>query len=84
MCNESFEDLHSWSCDVNGNFWDCIWDFCEIIGDKGERLVEHSDQMPGAAFFPDARDIVPCAKSQQKATAGGGFQLLPVLSCSSL
>ena len=36
-------------------FWDLVWDFCGVIGDKGARLLADGDQMPGAKFFPDAQ-----------------------------
>jgi len=51
----SYADLHRWSVDRRGEFWDLLWDFCGVIGDKGERLLVDGDRMPGAAFFPDAR-----------------------------
>jgi acetoacetyl-CoA synthetase len=36
-------------------FWSALWDFCDVRGDKGERILENGDAMPGARFFPDAR-----------------------------
>ena len=50
----SYEELHAWSCDSMDEFWDCIWEFCGIVGEKGDRLVVDGDRMPGARFFPDA------------------------------
>ncbi|MEM8649225.1 MAG: acetoacetate--CoA ligase [Pseudomonadota bacterium] len=52
---ESYEDLHAWSCEEGGQFWDVLWDFCDIVGDKGERVVSEEEKMPGANYFPDAR-----------------------------
>ena len=51
----SYDDLHRWSIDDREAFWDLVWDFCGIVGDKGERVLVDGDRMPGAAFFPDAR-----------------------------
>ncbi|MDQ0314661.1 acetoacetate--CoA ligase [Amorphus orientalis] len=52
---ETFADLHAWSvADLEG-FWSAIWDYCGVIGDKGERVLADGDKMPGAKFFPDAR-----------------------------
>ena len=48
------DDLHQWSIEDRGDFWSAVWDFCEVVGDKGQRLVENGDAMPGARFFPDA------------------------------
>ena len=36
-------------------FWDLVWDFGGVIGDKGARVLVDPDKMPGAKFFPDAR-----------------------------
>jgi len=47
--------LHAWSIGDRGAFWDLVWDFCDVIGDKGASLVADEDQMPGARFFPEAR-----------------------------
>jgi acetoacetyl-CoA synthetase len=46
--------LHDWSTEHRGDFWSAVWDFCGVVGEKGERLVENPDAMPGARFFPDA------------------------------
>jgi acetoacetyl-CoA synthetase len=46
--------LHQWSIDQREDFWDLVWDFAGIVGDKGERAIEHAGAMPGARFFPDA------------------------------
>ena len=45
--------LHQWSVDHREAFWDEIWEFCSVIGEKGARILI-DDAMPGAKFFPDA------------------------------
>jgi acetoacetyl-CoA synthetase len=50
----TYRDLHAWSITQRDAFWDLIWDFGGVIGDKGNRLVVEPDRMPGAKFFPDA------------------------------
>ncbi len=50
-----YEALHAWSCEPGGEFWDAVWDYCGIVGEKGSRIVAHEEQMPGAAYFPDAK-----------------------------
>lgn len=50
-----YNALHEWSCQSGGKFWDRLWDFAGIIGEKGERIVVDEDKMPGAQYFPDAR-----------------------------
>ncbi len=44
-----------WSVDDRDAFWDLVWDFCGVIGEKGGRVLADGDRMPGAKFFPDAR-----------------------------
>jgi acetoacetyl-CoA synthetase len=51
----SYAELHRWSVDDREDFWNLLWDFCGVVGDKGERVLVDGDKMPGAAFFPDAR-----------------------------
>jgi acetoacetyl-CoA synthetase len=50
-----YEDLYRFSIDRAPEFWDLVWDFCGIRGDKGERTVADFNLMPGARFFPDAQ-----------------------------
>ena len=51
----SYRDLHAWSVKHPDLFWDLLWDFGGVIGEKGARLAVDLDAMPGAKFFPDAR-----------------------------
>jgi acetoacetyl-CoA synthetase len=50
-----YSDLHRWSVDDREAFWNLVWDFCGIVGDKGGRVLADGDRMPGAAFFPAAK-----------------------------
>ena len=50
----SYAALHRWSVDDREAFWNLVWDFCGVVGDKGERVLADGDKMPGAAFFPGA------------------------------
>ncbi len=47
--------LHDWSVQNIATFWNEIWDFGGVIGEKGEAVLEQGELMPGARFFPDAR-----------------------------
>ncbi|MBS3648443.1 acetoacetate--CoA ligase [Pseudaminobacter sp. 19-2017] len=51
----SYADLHRWSIEDREAFWSLLWDFCEVRGEKGARVLVDGDRMPGASFFPDAR-----------------------------
>ncbi|MBC7102142.1 MAG: acetoacetate--CoA ligase [Parvibaculum sp.] len=50
-----YDALHAWSVASPDLFWDAIWDFTGVIGEKGQRVLVDAGKMPGAAFFPDAR-----------------------------
>jgi len=52
---DSYADLHRWSIEYRGAFWSLLWDFCGVIGERGERALIDGDRMPGASFFPDAK-----------------------------
>jgi len=49
-----YHRLWQWSVQAKGVFWSSLWDWHDVIGDKGTRLLINEDQMPGASFFPDA------------------------------
>jgi acetoacetyl-CoA synthetase len=51
----SYAQLHRWSIDEREAFWSLVWDFCGVVGHKGEAVLADGDKMPGASFFPDAR-----------------------------
>ena len=51
-----FDSLYDWSVTELETFWDAVWDFSGIVGDKGSDVIlKDGDKMPGAAFFPDAK-----------------------------
>jgi acetoacetyl-CoA synthetase len=52
---KTYRELHAWSVAYRAEFWDLVWDFAQVVGEKGARLLIDGDRMPGARFFPDAR-----------------------------
>ena len=48
--------LYDWSIRAPAQFWESVWDFAGVVGDKGAApyLID-ADRMPGARWFPDAR-----------------------------
>ena len=51
-----YEDLHRYSVNAPAEFWSSLWDFSQVIGEKGEPpYLADADQMPGARFFPNAQ-----------------------------
>ena len=53
---KDYQSLWRWSVDEKEVFWDILWDFCGVIGDKGDRVFDDNDgQMFGSKFFPEGR-----------------------------
>ena len=48
------QDLWRWSVEHPGDFWRAVWDFAEVVGDPGERLVEEAEKFWDWRFLPDA------------------------------
>ncbi len=55
MAGADYQTLWQWSIDKPGAFWSAVWDFCGVIGDKGNAVLKDAGSMPGASFFPDAK-----------------------------
>jgi len=47
--------LHRWSVEDRAGFWTLIWDFCNVIGERGETALVDKGHMREAKFFPEAR-----------------------------
>ena len=47
--------LHRWSVEDRASFWTLIWDFCEVIGERGGKALVDQGHMRAAKFFPEAR-----------------------------
>src|SRR5215207_9958897 len=52
---DDYDSLHAWSVEDPGAFWDLVWDFCDVIGEKGFRRMAEATAMRETRFFPDAR-----------------------------
>ena len=50
-----YASLHRWSVDQMPAFWNAVWEFSSVMGEKGEPVARDVDRMPGARFFPEAR-----------------------------
>ena len=47
--------LHDWSTTECADFWRALWDFCEVIGERGEVVLSNGEDLLQARWFPDAR-----------------------------
>ncbi|PWV60200.1 acetoacetate--CoA ligase [Plasticicumulans acidivorans] len=46
--------LYAWSIAEPAAFWEAVWDFGGVIGERGARTLVEAGRMPGAQWFPDA------------------------------
>ena len=52
---DSYEALHAWSIEDREGFWNLLWDWAGVVGDKGGVILADGDRMPGAKFFPESK-----------------------------
>jgi acetoacetyl-CoA synthetase len=51
-----YESIYRWSVENPASFWDALWEFAGVVGERGAGpVLEHGDRMPGARWFPAAR-----------------------------
>lgn len=50
-----YQDLHSFSVTKPTEFWRTLWDFLDIPGTRGDRIIEPREPWYATRFFPDAR-----------------------------
>ena len=49
-----YDALWQWSVSELDSFWSSVWDFGDIIGERGARAYQHDDNIRHAKFFPEA------------------------------
>lgn len=52
---DSYAELHAWSVRERTCFWREIWDFCALIGEPGDEVLDDGAGMLAARWFPHAR-----------------------------
>ena len=50
-----YAGLWRWSVEHIEAFWDAVWQFSGVVGDRGKRPLVNAHKMPGARFFPYGR-----------------------------
>jgi acetoacetyl-CoA synthetase len=50
-----YPSLHRYSVAERERFWCAVWDSCGVIGERGTRVLEDGDALPGSRWFPEAR-----------------------------
>lgn len=52
---DDYQAFWDWSVQNPEKFWDAVWDFTGVIGDKGDVILKDAHKMPGAQFFPNGK-----------------------------
>ncbi|HWW44537.1 MAG TPA: AMP-binding protein, partial [Acidimicrobiia bacterium] len=52
---DDYVALHQWSTGAPARFWDAVWDFCGVVGDRGDVALTPAAEFWSTSFFPDAR-----------------------------
>ncbi len=51
----SYAELHAWSIEHAEDFWNLVWEFGEVRGERRGPTLVDGQRMPGAQWFPQAR-----------------------------
>ncbi|MYF38200.1 MAG: acetoacetate--CoA ligase [Gammaproteobacteria bacterium] len=51
----NYTQLHEWSVKNKTDFWQNVWNFTEILGDRGDLVLQHEDSFVKSTWFPNAR-----------------------------
>ena len=49
-----YADLYAFSIAQPSIFWAAVWDFCGVVGQRSDGIVDDVGRMPGAHWFPGA------------------------------
>ncbi|MBI1907556.1 MAG: acetoacetate--CoA ligase, partial [Rhodocyclales bacterium] len=50
-----YDALHAWSVGQPERFWTSLWEYGEVVGERGATVLVDGERMPGARWFPEAR-----------------------------
>ncbi len=50
-----YDSLWRWSIEDRERFWSLVWDFCDVRGSRGAKVLDDGHLMPGARWFEEAR-----------------------------
>ena len=52
---QNYWQLHEWSVENRAFFWDAVWDYTRIVGNRGNRTLLDSKDMMRSRWYPDAK-----------------------------
>ena len=50
-----YDAFYAWSIEDRASFWSAVWDYCGVVGDKGDVALADDGDMLKARFFPHAQ-----------------------------
>ncbi|MFN3317839.1 MAG: acetoacetate--CoA ligase [Allorhizobium sp.] len=50
-----YDAFYAWSIEDRASFWSAVWDYCGVVGDKGDVAIADDGDMLKARFFPRAQ-----------------------------
>ncbi len=50
-----YNALHYYSINNLEEFWENLWEYCDVKGEKSGPVLENGNQMPGCKFFPQGK-----------------------------
>lgn len=54
VTTSGYAELWQWSVEHLDDFWESVWEYFEVIGERGEGPVREGEQMPAVTWFPGA------------------------------
>ena len=51
----SYPELYEWSLREKEKFWASVWEYCGVVGVKGEKILIDGNDIEKAIWFPEAR-----------------------------
>ena len=62
----NYEQLHNWSINHIPEFWEEVWNYCDIINSKPHtQVVDDVKVMPGAKWFAGTKLNFVCVPSKK-------------------
>jgi acetoacetyl-CoA synthetase len=50
-----YDAFYDWSVEDRASFWSAVWDYCGVVGEKGDVALADDGDMLKARFFPQAQ-----------------------------
>ncbi|THV16917.1 acetoacetate--CoA ligase [Rhizobium rhizophilum] len=50
-----YDAFYDWSVEDRASFWSAVWDYCGVVGEKGDAALADDGDMLKARFFPQAQ-----------------------------